>query len=113
VSFHSRHYHDLMSARWPWTETKAEVMQTTAYGHHHIACSILPKANGVFDDPTPLNATDNMLNEHAPPRNYSVFGFLLVGELLPAWLLVRLRDQDTSEGEANKAKILQQFTPFR
>jgi hypothetical protein len=88
-------------------------VQTTAYGHDHITRSILPEANGVFNDPTALNATDNMLNHHPPPRNHTVFGFLLVREFLPSWFLVRLRDQDTSERKADKAKILQQFTPFR
>jgi hypothetical protein len=54
-----------------------------------------------------------VLNQHPPPRNRTVFGFLLVGEFLASRFLVWLRDLHTRERKTNKTEILQSFTAFR
>jgi hypothetical protein len=48
-----------------------------------------------------------VLDQHSPPRNHTIFGFLFVRELLTAPFLVRLRDLHISQAEAYKAEILQ------
>ena len=44
--------------------------------------------------------------------NQPVLAFLLLGQLLAARLFVRLCDLNAFEREADKTKVLQQFSPF-
>jgi hypothetical protein len=47
-----------------------------------------------------------VLNQHPTLGNRTVFGFLLLCELPPAWLFVWLCDLDARKCETDKAEIL-------
>jgi hypothetical protein len=51
-----------LNHRLPGCETHPEVMQGTAEFHHQITDSLLPQADPVFDNPTPLHAAVDMLD---------------------------------------------------
>jgi hypothetical protein len=104
-------YHDLLIGR-PRIETETEVVQSTANCHDHVTRRVLPQAYRLLDNPTPLHATDDMLYSHPPMGYLPVFGFLLIAQLLSAWLLVWLCGLDSVERKALKAQILQQLTSF-
>jgi hypothetical protein len=53
-----------------------------------------------------------MLYPHPSMGYLPVFDFLLIAQLLSAWLLVWLSDLDTIEHKALKPEILQQLTSF-
>ena len=82
-------------------------MQRTADFSDHITHTVAKQTDCVFDNPTALNATDDVLDQHSSPRNRTIFGFPFVREFLTTRFLVRLRDLHTSQGEAYKAEILQ------
>src|SRR5207247_4985853 len=72
---------------------------------------IFPKPNGVFDDPTALDTTDTVLDQHPTSSGRTVLGFLFLGQLATPRFLVGLGDDDAREREAHKAEILEQFAP--
>jgi hypothetical protein len=47
-----------------------------------------------------------VLNQHPTLGNGAIFSFLLVGQLLPAWFLVGLRDHDACQRKAHKARAI-------
>jgi hypothetical protein len=51
-----------LNHRLPGCETHPEVVQGAADFHHQIADALLPQADPVFDDPTTLDTTVDMLD---------------------------------------------------
>jgi hypothetical protein len=88
-------------------------MQGTAQFHHQIADALLPQADPVLHDATPLDAAVDMLDPESPLVEHLVGQVLLQGERRTAGLLRRHEDLYLRERERQKAEILQQPTPSR
>ena len=90
-----------------------EIVQGTAELHHEIADALLPQADPVFHNATPLDAAVDMLDPEPPLMEYLVGQVLLQGQLPTAGLLRRHADRHLEERERQEAQILQQPTPRR
>jgi len=88
-------------------------VQGTAEFHHEIADVLLPQADPVFHNATPLDTAVDMLNPEPTLVECLVGPFLLQGQLPTAWLLRRHEDRHLRERERQEAQILQQPTPSR
>jgi len=86
-------------------------VQGTAELHHEIADALLPQADPVFHNPTPLDAAVDMLDPEPPLVERLVGQFLLQGQRPTAGLLRRHEDLHLRERERQEAQILQQPTP--
>ena len=106
-----RVYQGLLIGR-PGIEPQAKVVEATTDRHHHITSGVFPQPNGIFHNPAALNRANDMLYSYTAMGNQPVLGFLLLGQLLAARLFVRLCDLNTFEREADKTKVLQQFSTF-
>src|SRR5262245_30010419 len=102
-----------LNHRLPWGQAYPEVAQGTAEFHHEIADALLPQADPVFHNATPLDAAVDMLDPESPLVEHLVGQVLLQGELRTAGLLRRHEDFHLREREGQKAQILQQPTPSR
>ena len=86
-------------------------MQATANLHHQVTHAVFPEPDRILDDPTALDAANDVLDQDAP------FGDLLVGCLLLGrqfatfGLLEWSRVNHASERIAHKAQIIEQFAP--
>src|SRR5687767_1562986 len=97
----------------PWSQTHPEVMQSTTEFHDQIADAILPQTDAVLDNATALDATVDMLDAEPTVVQGLIGQFLLLSELLAAWLLCRHQDIHLGERERQEPEILQQLTPDR
>src|SRR5215831_16745058 len=88
-------------------------MQGTAEFHHQITDALLPQADPVFHNATPLDAAVDMLDPEPPLVERLVDQLLLQGQLRTAWLLRRHEDLHLREREGQEAQILQQPTSRR
>jgi hypothetical protein len=75
--------------------------------HHQIADALLPQADAVFHDATPLDAAVDMLDPEPPLVERLVGQVLLQGQLPTAGLLRRHEDLHFREREGQEAQILQ------
>jgi hypothetical protein len=107
-----RVYPDLSNGRWPRCETNTKVMQTTAYFHHHVAHPVFPQSDGIFDDPTPFDAADDMFGHYPTLGHTAIVDFLLGCQLFAFRLLDRPRVLHTWQDISQEAKIVDQFTPI-
>jgi len=81
-------------------------MQTTADFHDHIANPCFPHPNRLFEHAAAFDTAVYMFDAHPSPRYFSIFLFLLRGQLLAAWLLRRLEDVHARQRERLQAPIL-------
>ena len=88
-------------------------MQGTAEFHHEIADALLPQADPVFHNATPLDAAGDVLDPEPPLVERLVGQVLLQGQLRTAGLLRRHENRHLRERERQEAQILQQPTPSR
>src|SRR5262245_40845631 len=95
----------------PGVQAHPEIVQGTAELHHEIADALLPQADPVFHNTTPLDAAVDMLDPQPPLVEHLVGQVLLQGQLPTAWLLRRHEDPHLRERERQEAQILQQPTP--
>lgn len=65
-----------------------------------------PQAQRVFDDPTPLHATNDMFDPHADAGNPLILGALVQRERPTTWLFHRLCNPNIRHGKTLKAHIL-------
>jgi hypothetical protein len=82
-------------------------MQRTANFPHQIADARLPKAAGVVDDTTALDAAVDVLDPHATARAAPIGGFLCPCESPAPWLPGGHDDLDLVEHEGQEAEILE------
>ena len=82
-------------------------MQRTADFHHHVANPDFPQADGLFEHAAAFDAAVDMLDTHAPPRDFPIPRFLGSRQRFPAGLLRRLDDVHAVQRERLKAQILQ------
>jgi REP element-mobilizing transposase RayT len=97
----------------PGVQAHPEIMQGTADLHHEIADALLPQADPVFHNPTPLDAAVDVLDPEPPLVERLVGQVLLQGQLRTAGLLRRHEDFHLGERERQEAQILQQPTSSR
>ena len=90
-----------------------EIVQGTTELHHEIADALLPQADPVLHDATPLDAAVDMLDPESPLVEHLVGQVLLQGELRTAGLLRRHEDLHLREREGQEGQILQQPTASR
>ena len=102
-----------LNHRLPWGQAYPEVVQGTAEFHHEIADALLPQADPVFHNATPLDTAVDMLNPQSAVVERLVGQVLLQGQLRTAWLLRRHEDLHLRERERQEAQILHQPTPSR
>src|SRR5262249_53900995 len=88
----------------PRAQTHPEVVQGTAEFHHQIADALLPQADAVLHDATPLDTAVDMLDPESPLVEHLVGQVLLQGELRTAGLLRRHEDLHLRERERQKAQ---------
>src|SRR2546423_9464269 len=88
-----------LNHRLPGCEAHPEVVQGTAEFHHEIADALLPQADPVFDDATPLDTTIDMLDPQPTREQRLVRHVLLPRELRAAWLLGGHEDLDLGKRE--------------
>src|SRR5712691_9742233 len=81
--------------------------------HHQIADALLPQADPVFHNATPLDAAVDMLDPELPLVERLVGQVLLQGQLPTAGLLRWHEDRHLREREGQEAQILQQPTASR
>ena len=97
----------------PGVQAHPEIVQSTAELHHEIADALLPQADPVFHNATPLDATVDMLDPQPSLVEHLVGQVLLQGELRTVGLLRRHEDLHLRECEGQEAQIRQQPTPSR
>jgi hypothetical protein len=61
-----RVYPELSMGTWPRIETEAEVVQGATDLHHSVTHTVFPQPHGVFDDPTPFDAADDVFDRDPP-----------------------------------------------
>ena len=88
-------------------------MQGTTEFHDQIADALLPQADPVFHNATPLHATVDMLDAQSAIVQGLVGQLLFQGEFLGAGFLGWHEDLDLGQREGQEAEILQQPTPDR
>jgi hypothetical protein len=88
-------------------------VQGTTECHHEIADALLPQADPVLHDATPLDAAVDRLDPEPPLVECLVGELLLQGQLRTAGLLRRHEDRHLREREGQETEILQQPTPGR
>src|SRR5499433_3803009 len=88
-------------------------MQGATELHHEITDALLPQADPVFHNTTPLDAAVHMLDPEPPLVEFLVGQVLPQGQLPTAGLLRRHEDRHLTEREGQEAQILQQPTPSR
>src|SRR5262249_19972852 len=97
----------------PGVQAHPDVVQGTAELHHDIADALLPQADPVLHDATPLDAAVAMLDPESPLVEHLVGQVLLQGQLPTAGLLRRHADRHLGQRARQEAQILQQPTPNR
>ena len=95
-----------LNHRLPRGQTHPEIMQGTAEFHHQITNSLLPQADAVFHDATPLDTAVDVLDPEPPLVECLVGPLLLQGQLPTAGLLRRHQDRHLREREGQEAQIL-------
>jgi hypothetical protein len=85
-------------------------MQTTADFHHHVAKTIFPQSDGIFDNPTAFNAADNVFGHNPAPRHSAIVRFLLRRELFASRFLDRPGVLDARQFVSHESQIIDQFT---
>src|SRR5439155_4230183 len=95
----------------PRAQAHPEVVEGTTQFHHEITHALLPQADPIFHNATPLHTAVDMLDPQPPLVERLVGPLLLQGELLTAWLLRRHENLHLRERERQEAQILQQPTP--
>src|SRR5215471_3840318 len=98
---------------YPRVQAHPDIVQGTAELHHEITDALLPQADPVFHNATPLDAAVDMLDPEPPLVQRLIGPLLLQGQLLTAWLLRRHDDLHLRERERQETQILQQPTPSR
>jgi hypothetical protein len=102
-----------LNHRLPGCETHPEVVQGATACHHPIADALLPQADPVFDDPTTLDTTVDMLDAQPAVVQRLMRPLLRQRSLLAAWLLDRHEDLHLRERKRQEAQILPQPAPRR
>jgi hypothetical protein len=74
--------------------------------HHEIADTLLPQADAVCDNATPLDTAVDMLDPEPALVQRLVRPLLFHCQLLAAWLLGRHQDLDPGERKGQEAQIL-------
>ena len=97
----------------PRAQAHPEVVEGTTQFHHEITHALLPQADPIFHNATPLDAAVDMLDPQPPLVERLVGPLLLQGQLRTAWLLRRHENLDLRERERQEAQILQQPAPGR
>ena len=97
----------------PGTKAQSEIMQPARDFHHQVTDRVLPVANFVLDDTTPLHPTDGVLNPHSLARNAMVRFFLFQRELTTARLLGWLPNGYCRNGKSLKSHVLIEGTLSR
>ena len=95
-----------LNHRLPWGQAYPEVVQGTAQFHHEITDPLLPQADPVFHNATPLDTAVDMLDPEPPLVERLVGPFLIPGQLLAARFLGGHEDLHPSECERQEAQIL-------
>src|SRR5919199_718245 len=94
----------------PGTVPQPEIMQPTGDFHHQVTDRVVPVAEFVLDDTTPLHPTDGVLNPHSLARNATVLCFLFRRQFTTTRLLRWLLNGYCRDGKALKSHILIQGT---
>ena len=97
----------------PGTKPQSEIMQPARDFHHHVTDRVLPVADFVLDDTTPLHPTDGVLNPHSLARNATVLFFLFQRKFTTTWLLGWLLNSYCRDGKSLKSHVLIQGTISR
>jgi len=84
-------------------------MQRTTDFRNHITYTVAKQTDRVFDNPTALDTTVDMLDTHASPRKLLIERFLLFRQAAATWFLEWCDAPDTIEGKGQETQILQQM----
>ena len=92
---YSKVHPELSMGTGPRIETEAEVVQGATNLHHQVTHPIFPQPNGVFDDPTPVDAADDMFDRDPSACHGPIERFLFRRQPAPLGLLNGARVLDT------------------
>jgi hypothetical protein len=92
----------------PRVQAYPKIVQGAAELHHQVADSLLPQAQPVFHDATPLDTAVDVLDPQPTLVEPSIRPLLLPRELLAAGFLGRHEDRHLRECERQEAEILQE-----
>jgi hypothetical protein len=101
-----RVYPDLSDGIGPWCDTKAKVMQTAAYLHHHVPDTVFPQTDRVFDNSTAFDTTDDVFGHDPPLSNRAIVSFLPWCQFATLGLLEWTSMPDTRKHIAQKAQVV-------
>lgn len=81
-------------------------MQRTANFHHHVADTVPPKPDPIFDHTAALDTTVDMLNPKTTLMQGLVYSLLFRRQQLTFWFLHGHQDLHARQRERDKAQIL-------
>ena len=102
-----------LNHRQPRVQAYPEVVQGAAELHHQVADPLLPQADAVFHDATPLDTAVDVLDPQPTLVQGRVGSFLLPRQLLAAGFLGRHEDYHLRKRERQEPQILQEPAPRR